>query len=141
MEGVGSENSSISRCNFNESLVENLPPQKTNRKWNFSGFCLLYEFCYTHRHNSNSFRNYRCFLSNTTTNMQILATMTEEQPFEYGHLCAPFIQATQYCPCSHKKLVLMPGTQWGPPSSLPYGLGPSSVQDSAAHPVPPALVP
>ena len=21
-----------------------------------------------------------------------------------GHLCAPFIQATQYCPCSHKKL-------------------------------------
>ena len=26
VEGVGSENSSISRCNFNESLVENLPP-------------------------------------------------------------------------------------------------------------------
>jgi hypothetical protein len=24
--GVGSENSSISRCNFNETLVENLPP-------------------------------------------------------------------------------------------------------------------
>ena len=26
MEGVGSENSSISRCNFNETLVEDLPP-------------------------------------------------------------------------------------------------------------------
>ena len=41
-----------------------------------------------------------CFLSNTNTNMHILATMTEEQAVYSGHL---FIQATQYCPC-HKKL-------------------------------------
>ena len=27
----------------------------------FSGFCLPYEFCYTHRHHSNSFRNFRVF--------------------------------------------------------------------------------
>jgi hypothetical protein len=42
-----------------------------------------------------------CFLSNTNNNMQILATMTEELAVYNGHL---FIQATQYCPCSHKKL-------------------------------------
>jgi hypothetical protein len=30
VEGEGSENSSISRCNFNESLVEDLPPPEKN---------------------------------------------------------------------------------------------------------------
>ena len=40
-----------------------------------------------------------CFLSNTNNN--ILATATEELAVYNGHL---FIQATQYCPCSHKKL-------------------------------------
>ena len=33
--------------------------------------------------------------------MHILATETEELAIYNGHL---FIQATQYCPCSHKKL-------------------------------------
>ena len=33
--------------------------------------------------------------------MHILATETEELADYNGHL---FIQATQYCPCSHKKL-------------------------------------
>ena len=45
-----------------------------------------------------------CFLSNTNNNMHILATETEEQAFYSGHVWAPFIHATQYCPCSHKKL-------------------------------------
>jgi hypothetical protein len=44
-----------------------------------------------------------CFLSNANNNMHILATGTEEQAVYSGHLWAPFIQATQYCPCSHKK--------------------------------------
>ena len=42
-----------------------------------------------------------CFLSNTTNNMHMLATETEELAVYNGHL---FIQATQYCPCSHMKL-------------------------------------
>ena len=41
-----------------------------------------------------------CFLSNT--NMHILATETEELAIYNGQL---FIQDTQYCPCSHKKLI------------------------------------
>ena len=41
-----------------------------------------------------------CFLSNTTNNIHILASETEELAIYNGHLC---IQATQYCPCSHKK--------------------------------------
>ena len=41
-----------------------------------------------------------CFLSNSN-NMHILATETEELTVYNWHL---FIQATQYCPCSHKKL-------------------------------------
>ena len=45
--------------------------------------------------------NVECFLSNTNNNMHILATETEELAVYNGHL---FIQATQYCPCSHKKL-------------------------------------
>ena len=36
--------------------------------------------------------------------MHIIATGTEEQAVYSGHFWAPFIQATQYCPCSHKKL-------------------------------------
>ena len=45
-----------------------------------------------------------CFLSNTNNNMHILANETEELAVYNGHL---FIQATQYCPCSHKKLNLV----------------------------------
>ena len=41
----------------------------------------------------------QCFISNTNNNMYILAT--EELAVYNGHL---FIQATQYCPCSHMKL-------------------------------------
>ena len=41
-----------------------------------------------------------CFLSNININMHILAT--EDLAVYNGHL---FIQATQYCPCSHKKLI------------------------------------
>ena len=41
------------------------------------------------------------FLSNTNNKMHVLATETEELVIYNGHL---FIQATQYCPCSHKKL-------------------------------------
>jgi hypothetical protein len=44
----------------------------------------------------------KCLLSNTNTNKHILDTGTEEQAIYSGHLWAPFIQATQYCPCSHK---------------------------------------
>ena len=43
-----------------------------------------------------------CLLSNTKNNMHILATETEELAVYNGHL---FIQATQYCPCIHKKLM------------------------------------
>jgi hypothetical protein len=39
VEGVGSKNSSISRCNFNESLVENLPPpEKYKQEMEFLRF-------------------------------------------------------------------------------------------------------
>ena len=38
-----------------------------------------------------------CFLSNANNNMHILATETEE--------LAVYWPATQYCPCSHKKLM------------------------------------
>ena len=43
-----------------------------------------------------------CFISNINNNMHILATETEELAIYNGHL---FIQATQYGPCSHKKLM------------------------------------
>ena len=47
-----------------------------------------------------------CFLSITTNNMHILATGA----LGAGHLLwAPFIQATQYCPCSQKKLSVQMG--------------------------------
>ena len=42
-----------------------------------------------------------CFLSNTNNTIHILATETEELAVYNEHL---FIQATHYCPCSHKKL-------------------------------------
>ena len=32
IEGVGSENTSISRCNFNESLVEDMPPPEEKKQ-------------------------------------------------------------------------------------------------------------
>ena len=40
-----------------------------------------------------------CFISNTKNNMHLLATESEEVAVYYGDL---IIQATQYCPCSHK---------------------------------------
>ena len=42
-----------------------------------------------------------CFLSKTNNYMHVLATETEELGVYNGHL---FIQATQYSPCSHKKV-------------------------------------
>ena len=38
VEGVGSENSFISRCNFNETLVENLPPPEKKQEVEFLRF-------------------------------------------------------------------------------------------------------
>ena len=38
MEGIGSENSSISHFNFNETLVENLPPPEKKQELEFFRF-------------------------------------------------------------------------------------------------------
>ena len=60
--------------------------------------------------------------------MQILATGTEEQAVYSGHL---FIQATQYCPCSHKnddilnqwvskQIEPLPQEDWGSETASQY---------------------
>ena len=87
VEALGSARWPISHCIFNRVCVKLQASDFPLPVWNFfSGFCLPCEFCYTHRHHSSSFRNFRVFLSKYTNNMHILATGTEEQAVYSGHL-------------------------------------------------------
>ena len=108
MEALGSATSFISQCEFNRAWVENIPTSDFSLPvWISSqvfachlSSVILTDIIQTVLETSE------CFLSNTNNNMHILATETEEQAVYSGHLWAPFIQATQYCPCSHKTFLM-----------------------------------
>ena len=107
MEALGSATASISHCEFNRAWVENRPTLDFSLPvWISSqvfachmSSVILTDIIQTVLETSE------CFLNKTNNNRHILATKTEEQAVYSGHLWAPFIQATQYCPCSHKKLM------------------------------------
>jgi hypothetical protein len=105
VEALGSATSFISQCEFNRAWGENILTSDFSLAvlissqvfaCHMSSVLILTDIIQTVLETSE------CFISNTNNTMHILATETEEQAVYSVHLWAPFIQATQYCPCSHK---------------------------------------
>ena len=80
--------------------------------WIFLRFYLPYEFCYTHRHHSNSFRNFSVFYPILLIICMYSHLGQSSRQFTLGTL---FIQVTQYCPPVTKKLNILP---WDRPQPL-----------------------
>ena len=91
MEALGSATSFISHCEFNREWVENPPTS------DFSFPVWISSQVFAYRMSSviltdiiqTVLETSECFLSNTTNNMHILATETEEQAVYSGHLIHP----------------------------------------------------
>jgi hypothetical protein len=92
VEALGTATSSISQCEFNRGWVENRQTSYFSHPvWIYSQIfachvssVILIDIIQTVLETSE------CFLSNTNTNMHILATETEEQAVYSGNLWAPF---------------------------------------------------